>query len=372
MTIDDKAGMSELTFQSIGKTFGSVPALLDFTLSVPNGCFLVLLGPSGSGKTTALRIAAGLEEPTSGRLTMGGRDITNALPRQRDMAMVFQSYALYPHMTVAENIGYPLRVRKQRNGAERIREVAASLEVDHLLERKPRQLSGGQRQRVALARAIIRDPSCFLLDEPLSNLDAKLRLSARTHIKRLQKQLGTTTIYVTHDQVEAMTMGDLITVMHEGVVQQVAPPREVYRRPANRFVATFLGTPPLCVLPVAPQTDAGALAVAGQPVPFPEPIRAACAQQAAVEIGIRPEDLRLVEPGTAGALDGTVYVVEPLGNETLVEVELPEGRVMVRAMGEWAAPIGSAVGVAFEPEAACFFDGAGVTVVHRSDGPAPD
>ena len=217
---------------------------------MPDGAFLVLLGPSGCGKTTALRVLAGLEVPTAGTVHIGDRDVTRMQPRDRDVAMVFQSYALYPHMTVAENIGYPLRIRglskaDQRAGVQR---VAESLEIPHLLDRRPRHLSGGQRQRVALARAIVREPSVFLMDEPLSNLDAKLRTSMRGEIKRLQKRLGTTTLYVTHDQAEAMTMADLVAVMREGELQQLAPPDEIYDRPANRFVATFVGNPPMNVL----------------------------------------------------------------------------------------------------------------------------
>src|SRR4249919_382911 len=217
-------------------------AVADLDLHVPDGAFLALLGPSGCGKTTALRILAGLEEPTSGRVLIGDRDVTDLQPKDRDVAMVFQSYALYPHKNVADNIAYPLRVRKVPRDQRKARaaEVARMLDIDGLLERMPRQLSGGQRQRVALARAIIREPQAFLMDEPLSNLDAQLRLQMRAEIKRLQRRLGITTMYVTHDQVEAMTMGNRIAVMSEGVLQQVGTPQEVYRRPANVFVATFL------------------------------------------------------------------------------------------------------------------------------------
>src|SRR6185503_14238885 len=225
-----EAGMSEVSFRGIEKRFDAQSlALRSLDLDVPDGAFLVLLGPSGCGKTTALRVLAGLETPTAGTVHIGDRDVTRIQPRDRDVAMVFQSYALYPHMTVGENIGYPLRIRglskaDQRAGVQR---VAESLEIAHLLDRRPRHLSGGQRQRVALARAIVREPSVFLMDEPLSNLDAKLRTSMRGEIKRLQKRLGTTTLYVTHDQAEAMTMADLVAVMREGQLQQLAPPEEI-------------------------------------------------------------------------------------------------------------------------------------------------
>src|SRR4030095_3366901 len=230
-----------------------VVALRALDLEVPNRAFLALLGPSGCGKTTALRVLAGLETPTAGRVLIGERDVTRLQPRDRDVAMVFQSYALYPHMTIADNIGYPLLIRrtppKQRSA--KVSEVAQALEIAHLLDRYPRQLSGGQRQRVALARAIVRDPAAFLMDEPLSNLDARLRLSMRGEIKRLCHRLGATTISLTHDQAEDLTMADLVAVMRQGELQQLAPPTDVYERPANRFVALFVGNPPMNVLQAA-------------------------------------------------------------------------------------------------------------------------
>jgi multiple sugar transport system ATP-binding protein len=221
-------------------------------LEIEDGEFLVLLGPSGCGKTTALRMVAGLESVTSGRIAIGPRDVTEVLPKYRDVAMVFQSYALYPHMTVAKNIGYPLKLRgvPQAEQTVQIRAAAEKVHLEDYLERYPRQLSGGQRQRVALARAIVRRPSVFLMDEPLSNLDAKLRSYMRAELKRLQGDLGTTTIYVTHDQIEAMTLAHRVAVMNKGVVQQIATPREIYDNPANLFVAGFIGSPP--ILPTAP------------------------------------------------------------------------------------------------------------------------
>src|SRR5437763_13619446 len=255
--------MSRVAYEGVAKRFGDVVALRDGDLQVPDGAFLVMLGPSGCGKTTALRILAGLELPDDGKVMLGDRDVTRLQPRDRDVAMVFQSYALYPHMTVAANIGYPLDLRHVEK-AERlraVREVADLLEIDHLLDRRPKQLSGGQRQRVALARAIVRQPQVFLMDEPLSNLDAKLRASMRGELKRLQKRLAATTIYVTHDQAEATTMADLVAVMRDGVLQQLAAPIEIYDRPANRFVGTFVGSPPLNAVPGALDTNSRAFVV---------------------------------------------------------------------------------------------------------------
>src|SRR5438552_7509728 len=237
----------ELRYELVCKRFGAADALIDLDLHAPDGCFLVMLGPSGCGKTTALRLLAGLDDPTSGRMFIGPRDVTPLQPRERDIAMVFQSYALYPHKTVAENIEYPLRIRRltQTDRQERVAQVAKMLNIDAYLERYPRQLSGGRRQRVALARAIVRAPQAFLMDEPLSNLDAQLRFQTRLELIQLHQRLGITTIYVTHDQIEAMTMGDRIAVLSEGVLQQIGTPQEVYRHPANVFVATFLGAPPM-------------------------------------------------------------------------------------------------------------------------------
>ncbi len=363
--------MSRVEYRGVAKSFGGVQALHGFDLVVPDGAFLVMLGPSGCGKTTALRILAGLELPDEGKVMLGDRDVTRLQPRDRDVAMVFQSYALYPHMTVAENIAYPLDLRHVEK-AERlraVREVADLLEIDHLLDRRPKQLSGGQRQRVALARAIVRQPQVFLMDEPLSNLDAKLRASMRGELKRLQKRLAATTIYVTHDQAEATTMADLVAVMHDGLLEQLAPPLEIYDRPATRFVATFVGSPPLNVLSGSLDHEGRAFVVAGGRVPLGDDVFAACVERKVTEIGVRPEDLRIAEAGRPGVLQGEVYVVEPLGNETLVEVRLGEHVVELLAERGWDEPIGTPVGVAFDPAAACFFDADGRTAVHRTDRP---
>ncbi|MET0483423.1 MAG: ABC transporter ATP-binding protein [Aestuariivirgaceae bacterium] len=357
--------MSSVRYEGVEKRFDPVVALRALDLDVPNRAFLALLGPSGCGKTTALRVLAGLEAPTAGRVLIGGRDVTRLQPRDRDIAMVFQSYALYPHMTVGDNIAYPLRIRNVP-GPERARkigEVAQALEVDHLLHRYPRQLSGGQRQRIALARAIVRDPAAFLMDEPLSNLDARLRLTMRGEIKRLCHELGATTIYVTHDQAEALTMADLVAVMRDGALQQLGSPEEIYERPANRFVALFVGSPPMNLLKAS--VDKAGLHVGGATLPLGPSRQDDCAAQPVAEVGIRPEDIVLGATGSSAILNGEVYVVEPMGNETLVVIRLGEEKLSARARRGFRAPVGSAIGVTFDADDACFFDAAGTTVVHR-------
>ena len=366
--------MSRVELRGIEKHFDGVQALRGLDLEVPDGAFLVMLGPSGCGKTTALRILAGLELPDTGTVVLGDRDVTRLQPRDRDVAMVFQSYALYPHMTVRENIEYPLKLRKTSR-AERGRaalEAAELLEIGHLLDRRPRQLSGGQRQRVALARAIVRQPQAFLMDEPLSNLDAKLRASMRGELKRLQKRLQATTVYVTHDQAEATTMADLVAVMRDGVLQQLGTPLEIYDRPANRFVATFVGNPPMNVLPGALAADRHAVLVADTELRLGTELFSACARGRVTEIGIRSEDLDLCAPDEDEALRGEVYVVEPLGNETLVTVRIDGSLLEVIAPRGWDAPIGSPIGVQLDLAGACFFDADGVTAVHRTEVDGPD
>jgi multiple sugar transport system ATP-binding protein len=361
--------MTDVVFEGVEKRFGEVEALHALDLAVPDGAFLVLLGPSGGGKTTALRILAGLEEPTAGRVLLGSQDVTRAQPRDRDVAMVFQSYALYPHMSVAGNIGYPLRIRRvgreERN--RQVGDVADLLGLEHLLDRRPRQLSGGQRQRVALARAIVREPQAFLMDEPLSNLDARLRADMRGELKRLQRKLGTTTVYVTHDQVEAMTMADFVAILADGVLQQVGTPAEIYGRPANRFVATFVGSPPMNILEGDVDQDARAFAVQGATMPLPDRLLDACRAAGVTELGIRAEDVSLVDAGAPDSLPAEIYVVEPLGNETLVEVRVGTVRVTARAERGWAMPIGSAVGVRIEPSAASFFTADGAAAIHPGE-----
>ncbi len=330
----------DVRYRQVSKSFGFYEALAPLDLHVADGAFLALLGPSGCGKTTALRLLAGLERPTSGRIFIGDRDVTFTPTRDRDIAMVFQSYALYPHLKVSDNIAYPLRVRKVHRAeqARQVRKVAELLGLEDHLERRPAQLSGGQRQRVALARAIIRRPQAFLMDEPLSNLDAQLRLQMRIEIKRLQRELAATMLYVTHDQVEAMTMADLVAVLHNGRLQQLAPPAELYARPANLFVATFCGSPPMNVL--AGEVIDGTFRRSSGKVAMP-----AVGYRGAAKLGFRPEHAELVESSSNGSIAGEVYVVEPLGNETLVTVNVGDALVNVRQPADFSMPIGTRCGV---------------------------
>jgi multiple sugar transport system ATP-binding protein len=286
-----------VTLSEVRKSFGAVEVVKGIDLSVADGEFLVLLGPSGCGKTTALRMVAGLESVTSGRILIGDRDVTNVLPKYRDVAMVFQSYALYPHMTIAENIGYPLKLRgtpPSEREAE-VRAAAGKVHLGDFLDRYPRQLSGGQRQRVALARAMVRRPRVFLMDEPLSNLDAKLRGHMRSELKRLQADLGVTTIYVTHDQIEAMTLAHRVAIMNLGVVQQIASPREIYDDPANLFVAGFIGSPPMNFLQ-------GELADGWFVCPAGRFATGLAGSQKGVTAGFRPEDCRVTDPAAGAPL----------------------------------------------------------------------
>jgi multiple sugar transport system ATP-binding protein len=294
-------------------------AVDDVDLEVRDGEFMVLVGPSGCGKSTMMRMIAGIEETTGGRILIGEDDVTLLDPRKRDVAMVFQNYALYPHLSVRQNLGFGLKLRGTGRGdiATRVEEVARILGLDEVLDRRPGELSGGQRQRVAMGRAIVREPKAFLMDEPLSNLDAKLRVSMRAELTRLHERLGVTTVYVTHDQVEAMTLGDRVAVMRDGVLQQCATPDELFRAPANLFVAGFIGSP---AMNFAPGTVAdGHVTFAGWRVPVAEGSALAAAEGRRVVVGIRPHDLALVGPGTDEQLarvPATVEVVERLGTET--------------------------------------------------------
>jgi multiple sugar transport system ATP-binding protein len=310
----------------------------------------VLLGPSGCGKTTALRMVAGLESVSAGQIFIGERDVTKVLPKYRDIAMVFQSYALYPHMTVAENIGYPLKLRQtektERDG--RIREAAGKVHLEDYLDRYPRQLSGGQRQRVALARAIVRRPSLFLMDEPLSNLDAKLRGYMRSELKRLQGDLGVTTIYVTHDQIEAMTLAHRVAVMNKGIVQQIARPREIYDDPANLFVAGFIGSPPMNTIEGA--VEDGKFVVPEGRIAIGNP-----AARNGLILGFRPEDAKLVAP-EAGDLKAPVFACELTGNETIVTCTVGTTQVIVQMDKDFDVAVDAIVGIKIDPRKICLFD----------------
>ena len=305
--------MADVSFRDVTKEFAGATVAVDrLSLDIPDGEFMILVGPSGCGKTTALRLVAGLETATSGSIEIAGKNVTHLSPRDRDIAMVFQNYALYPHMTVYRNLAFGLRQRKTAKAEvdRRVTEISSMLGLDELLGRRPAQLSGGQRQRVAMGRALVREPKAFLLDEPLSNLDAKLRVQMRAELKRLHQQLDITTIYVTHDQVEAMTLGDRLAVMSAGKLQQVGTPQDVYEHPTNVFVAHFIGSPPMNLLKA---TVAGGRAQAGDlSVELPQVPEGPCI------VGIRPDSLSVREADDARpALDFDIEVVEPLGGELL-------------------------------------------------------
>ncbi len=321
--------MATVSFDHVYKRYGDVTAVNDLVLDIHDGEFMVLVGPSGCGKTTSLRMIAGLEEVTEGELKIGDRVVNDVAPKDRDIAMVFQSYALYPHMTVRDNLAFGLKLRKvpKADIERRVNEAAGILSLEKFLDRKPKELSGGQRQRVALGRAIVREPAVFLMDEPLSNLDAKLRVQTRAEIARLHQRLGTTNVYVTHDQVEAMTMGQRIAVMSEALLQQVGTPQELYDHPANRFVAGFIGSPSMNFLEVTVDGGEGGTILNAPNVSVPLPARfresVPTATGQKVWMGIRPEHLELATNGAAGGtIDSNADVVEYLGNEELIHANV--------------------------------------------------
>jgi multiple sugar transport system ATP-binding protein len=336
--------------ENIHKSFGAVEVVKGLDLEVEDGEFLVLLGASGSGKTTALRMIAGLEKVSSGSIRIGDRDVTNVLPKYRDVAMVFQSYALYPHMTVFANIAYPLTVRGQPKAevAAAVKDVARQVQLDMLLDRYPRQLSGGQRQRVALARAMIRRPAAFLMDEPLSNLDAKLRGYMRAELKHMQHQLGITTLYVTHDQIEAMTLAHRVALLEKGVLQQLDTPANIYNTPANLFVAGFIGSPPMNVF----EGELAAGRFSGPAGSFGTKTRASHPRAVA---GVRPEDCKLTEPG-AGRIVGEVYATELMGDHALVTCLVDGGTMTVKADKSFDRHDGARIGVDFADASVHVFD----------------
>ena len=337
-------------FENVEKNFGDVKVLRDFDLAVQPGEFVVLLGASGSGKTTALRILSGLEKPSSGQVYIDEENVTDVLPKYRDISMVFQSYALYPHKTVAENISFPLKVRgmaKTDRDAATLN-AAKQVQIDDLLDRYPRELSGGQRQRVALARAIIRQPSVFLMDEPLSNLDAKLRGHMRAQLKHMQKSMGITTIYVTHDQIEAMTLAHRVAILEKGVLQQLATPAEIYNNPANLFVAQFIGSPPMNVVH-------GSLN-RGQFITNGVAIQTGVTGQADQAImGVRPEDCSIASSGE-GTLSGKIYTNELIGDHALVTVDWGDDQISVKAPKDFVGEQGDEVGIIIHPDRLFVFD----------------
>jgi multiple sugar transport system ATP-binding protein len=317
-----RPAMANVSIREVRKAFGSTQVLHGVSVEVEDGEFVILVGPSGCGKSTLLRMIAGLENITRGDIAIGGRVVNNVAPKERDIAMVFQNYALYPHMTVRENMAFSLRLAKAPKNVmdEKVGRAAGILGLTQLLDRYPRQLSGGQRQRVAMGRAIVRDPQVFLFDEPLSNLDAKLRVQMRAEIKELHQRLSTTTIYVTHDQIEAMTMADKIVVMHAGRVEQIGAPLELYDRPANLFVAGFIGSPAMNFL--KGHAQAGACQINGFSLPLPA--ASSGSDGRSVVYGIRPEHWALASDG----VPATVNVIEPTGSETLVMAHLGEHPIL--------------------------------------------
>jgi multiple sugar transport system ATP-binding protein len=342
--------MANVTFEHVTKKFGDVAAVNDLNLDIADGEFLVLVGPSGCGKSTALRMIAGLEEISSGTLKIGDRVVNDLAPKDRDVAMVFQSYALYPHMSVRDNLAFGLKLRKvpKEEIDRRVNETGKLLELSPLLDRKPKQLSGGQRQRVALGRAIVREPKVFLMDEPLSNLDAKLRVQTRAEIARLHQRLRTTFVYVTHDQVEAMTMGSRIAVMNFGVLQQVGSPQQLYDSPTNRFVAGFIGSPAMNFLEmtVDGKGDTAALTYDGLRLPVPPRARASIGSEGRkVVAGFRPEHLNVGEAQGSGeaGFAATCDVVEYLGNEELLHLRLGKEDIVAVVNAAAAVQAGSQV-----------------------------
>jgi multiple sugar transport system ATP-binding protein len=328
--------MATVDLEQVNKVYGNgFHAVQDLNLDVRDGEFMVLVGPSGCGKTTALRMVAGLEDISSGTLRIGGKPVNDVTPKDRDIAMVFQNYALYPHMTVAENIGFALRLRKLPKSAidARVKETAEILGLSDWLDRKPGQLSGGQRQRVAMGRAIVREPSVFLMDEPLSNLDAKLRVQMRSEVQRIQRRINVATFYVTHDQVEAMTMGDRVAVMRGGVLQQVEQPQVLYDHPDNLFVAAFIGSPAMNLYEAFLTEGARSFRLGSQEIDLPESVRAARPRLASyanekVVVGLRPEHLPVAVNGTTGpTLAGNVDLIESLGSELVVHFTTDARRV---------------------------------------------
>jgi multiple sugar transport system ATP-binding protein len=342
--------MAAVSFREVRKSFGKTPVLHGISLDIADGEFVVLVGPSGCGKSTLLRMLAGLEDITAGQIAIDERVVNDVDSKDRDIAMVFQSYALYPHMTVRENMGFSLKLRndKQQRIDERVASAAKILNLEAYLERHPRELSGGQRQRVAMGRAIVRDPKVFLFDEPLSNLDAKLRVAMRAEIKALHQRLKTTTVYVTHDQVEAMTMADRIAVMHDGRIEQLGEPLELYDHPANLFVAQFIGSPAMNVFDGVFQSNS----VSALGAQWPTSVRAAHGTK--VKYGIRPEHL---EPASAG-IPAEVVVVEPMGAETELVVRIGDTSLTVMTRGRSSSGPGERIFLAPQAAHAHLFDAA--------------
>ena len=356
--------MVSVALKNITKMYGNVPALHGVTLEIQDKEFLTILGPSGSGKTTFLRIIAGLETPTEGEIYFGDRQVNDLPARDRHVSIVFQSYALFPHMTVFDNVAFPLTIRKTDTVEvkRRVNEVAELLGISQLLERKPRELSGGEQQRVALGRAIVRSPDIFLMDEPLSSIDANMRIAMRTELKRLQKTLGTTTVYVTHDQIEAMTMADRIAVMRNGAIMQVGTPESIYNAPKNSWTAGFIGNPPMNLIDGL-YSGGDRVELSGYKVHLALPLHISprtkdLAAGSKVKLGVRPEDIEVnKEPLEGPVLSGEVYVLESLGDSTVVVVKLGDSLVKAKAKPGFKAQVGDKVHLRLDPKRMAVFDG---------------
>ena len=358
--------MASVVLEHVSKRYGAVTAVTDVNLEVQDQEFLVLLGPSGCGKTTTLRMIAGLEELSEGTIHIGKKDVGQLPPKDRDIAMVFQNYALYPHMTVFDNMAFGLKLRKVERTEirRRVQGAAEILGIGALLSRRPKELSGGQRQRVALGRAIVREPQAFLMDEPLSNLDAKLRTQTRVELKRLHQRLGATVIYVTHDQTEAMTLGTRIVVMRDGVVQQADTPDNIYHHPANKFVATFVGTPPMNLLDGSLESVGGSLMVHCEdqqvilPANLAKPLESL--KDRRVTLGIRPENIEVVAnrevPQGYVNLRAVVRVIEPLGHEKMVYCDVGSKPIVVRTPNDWVGEVGGDIIIALDTSHLRLFD----------------
>ncbi|OUM03275.1 ABC transporter ATP-binding protein [Variovorax sp. JS1663] len=348
--------MAAVSFRNVKKSFGKTEIIQGLGFDIADGEFVVLVGPSGCGKSTLLRMLAGLEDITGGEILIDGRVVNELESKDRDIAMVFQSYALYPHMTVGENMGFSLRLRNADKALteQRVANAAKILNLDALLARYPRELSGGQRQRVAMGRAIVRDPKVFLFDEPLSNLDAKLRVAMRAEIKALHQRLKTTTVYVTHDQIEAMTMADRIVVMHDGIVEQIGTPLALYDRPENLFVAQFIGSPAMNVVEGVLRRNGAGSFVEAHGAHWPAPAAGAAGDGQAVHYGIRPGDIVLGDAGSG--VPARVIVVEPTGNETELLVQVGEARIGLVVHGRVNAMPDDQVGLSIRADSAHLFD----------------
>jgi multiple sugar transport system ATP-binding protein len=364
--------VAQVTLENIVKKFGETLAVNDVSLSIADGEFLVLLGPSGCGKTTTLNMIAGLERPTSGQISIGGQRVEKVPPDKRDIAMVFQSIALYPHMTVYQNIAFPLRMARvaKAETARRVREVAQLLRIDELLDRKPYQLSGGQRQRVALGRCVVRQPAVFLFDEPLSSLDAKLRVDMRVEVKKLHERLRATFVYVTHDQVEAMTMADRVALMDGGKLIQLGEPGDIYQRPANKMVAGFIGSPGMNFLQGRLTNNGGSFSfeAPGLSIALPAdlPVGSPRAGNDSITLGIRPESVRLGDgTHTAASIQGNVFATEPVGSDLFLDISFEDGAAgvtnlfKVRTLPNLRVHVGERIPLQLPYESIFFFDAAG-------------